>query len=143
MKKSAVLLISLSLVATALSVTVTYYTDSDCKVSAASTFQGQPNPLVAPLNKCTPSVSSSGATPPWSKATTCSGNPATTSIQVWGDSGCTTSLTSTNTYSVDTCLKSPILLPPAINSMKITCSSAAAASVAALVAVASVVSLCI
>ena len=140
MKKSAVLLISLSLVATALSVTVTYYTDSDCKVSAASTFQGQPNPLVAPLNKCTPSVSSSGATPLWSKATTCS---TTTNIQVWGDSGCTTSLTSTNTYSVDTCRKSPILLPPAINSMKITCSSAAAASVAALVAVASVVSLCI
>ena len=140
MKKSAVLLISLSLVATALSVTVTYYTDSDCKVSATSTFQGQPNPLVAPLNKCTPSVSSSGATPLWSKATTCS---TTSSIQVWGDSGCTTSLISTNTYSVDTCLKSPILLPPAINSMKITCSSAAAASVAALVAVASVVSLCI
>jgi hypothetical protein len=141
MKASAVLLISLSLLATALSVTVTYYTDADCKVQAASTFQGQPNPLVAPLNKCTPSVSGSGVTPLWTKPTACSST--TTKYQVWSDSQCTTSFPTTFDRNVGTCLKDPKILPPTINSMMITCSSAATASVAALVAVASVVSLCV
>jgi hypothetical protein len=119
---------------------VTYYTDADCKAQAASTFQGQPNPLVAPLDKCTPSVSGSGVTARWIKATACS---ATAKIQDWTDAGCSTSAVTNYEYNIGTCLKSPTPLPPTINSMMITCSSAATASVAALVAVASVVSLCI
>ncbi len=141
MKTSAVLLIALSFVATALSVTVTYYTDADCKTAAASTFQGQPNPLVAPLNKCTPSVSGSGVTARWVKPTACSST--TTKVQDWTDAGCTTSFPTTYDRDVGTCLKDPKILPPTINSMMITCSSAAVASVAALVGVSSAVFLSI
>ena len=140
MKSEAILLVSLSLLASSLAVTVTFYTDNACKTPAASTFQGAPNPNVAPLNKCTQSVTAdAGRTALWSKPTVCTSSSST--IQVWADKDCTTTFPTTNTYNVGSCLTTG--LPPGALSMQITCSSASAVSAAVAVAISALLFLCI
>ena len=146
-------LVTLSLLCSALAVTVTYYTDKLCESPANATFQGRPNPLVIPLNQCEQSVSEADdRTALWSRPTFCGfkqGRPPQSSstmaeIGVFSDSSCA-NVVQSNSYNVqvDICSPQGQKLPPGASSMRVTCDPASVASVAIVAVVTAVVALCI
>jgi len=150
-------LVTLSLLCSALAVTVTYYTDKRCESPANATFQGRPNPLVIPLNQCEQSVSEADdRTALWTKPTFCGfkqsrpGSPSqssssTAEIYVFSDSSCANAVESYTMHSVqvDICSPQGSKLPPGALSMRVTCDPASVASVAIVAVVTAVVALCI
>jgi len=151
-------LVTLSLLCSALAVTITYYTEKLCESPANATFQGRPNPLVIPLNQCEQSVSEADdRTALWTKPTFCGfkgsrpGSPSqssanTAEILVFSDSSCANAVQSYTMYSVqvDACLPAGYSkLPPGALSMRVTCDPASVASVAIVAVVTAVVALCI
>ena len=126
MKAAIVAILALSAISAAVAVTVTAYTDAACNTLAANPILGLTNPAIAPLNTCTKSFIVQG-NQLYIKFTACSGTAATS--QTYTDAGCTTCQGGACVPSVDVpdkCAATSSL--PGVGSFKVTCSSAAPAT---------------
>ncbi len=138
-------LIVLSELAAAL--TVTFYGDTQCSNTLPSTFQGVPNPLVAPLDQCTIALhvctigvfcmhtncplmfAQDGPTKLYIKPTACS-STYPHPIQSYMDSNCSKVHLDPNSYFVGACVTQGA--PPGCGSFMIMCSRASVAATSVL-----------
>ena len=128
MKAAIVAILALSAISAAVAVTVTAYTDAACNTLAANPILGLTNPAIAPLNTCTKSYIVQG-NQLYIKFTACSGTAATS--QTYTDAACTTCVQGSTclpaTDVPDKCAATSSL--PGVGSFKVTCSSAATATI--------------
>jgi len=126
MKNISVILflaLALSLVAGTFAVTVSYYTDSACKNSVASPFNGVSQPIDVSVNQCFLAFNNGSTV--YAKATLC--NSTFASFDNFNDAACATVKTGSFVYATNMCLnRSQASMPNNAASEMVTCASSPA-----------------
>jgi hypothetical protein len=126
----------------AAALSIQYYTDPQCLQAASTTFNGVPNPLVAPINQCIKSFEGSSGVV-YSKGVSCSPS-GTATATAFTDSACTVPLPTapSTTLAVGVCLTPPTPMPSNAGSLRVSCSTASQVSAALFSVVAAAVAIC-
>ena len=120
-----------------------YFTDAQCLQAASTTFNGVPNPLVAPINQCVKSFQGSSGVV-YSKGASCSPSGTATAAP-FTDSACTVPHPTAPpaTFAVGVCLTPPSTpMPDNAGSLRVSCSTASQMSTALFSVVAVAVAIC-
>ena len=117
------LALALSLVAGTFAITVSYYTDSACKNSVASPFNGVSQPVDVSVNQCFLAFNNGSTV--YAKATLC--NSTFASFDNFDDAACATVKTASFVYATNMCLnRSQASMPNNAASEMVTCASSPA-----------------
>ncbi len=126
MKAAIIAVLALSAISVAVAVTVNAYSDAACNTLGSNPILGLANPSVVPLNTCSKSyiVSSQQL---YIKFTACTSTAATS--QTYTDSACSTCIGGACVPSVDVPDKCTVSDLSGVGSFKVSCSSAATATI--------------